>query len=765
MRVALSIFKYFPYGGIQRDMLKVARECLRRGHEVKIFTLRWEGPAEPDLDVEVLPIVGLNRHSQYDHFAVALHEAVAEDKFDLLVGFNKMPGLDVYYAGDSCYLEKSLTQRSALYRLLPRFRSFVAAERAVFSSDSATQILTLSSGEVPRYRHLYRTQPDRFHELPPGIERNRIAPADVAPYRAAVRTEHGLAEHDNVVLFLGSGFIKKGLDRALLALAALPAQMRMRTHMFVIGRDKADAFERLAMRLGVSGQVTFYAEGRDDIPRFLFAADALIHPAYDETAGMVIVEALLAGLPAVVTKNCGYASYLQKYQAGIVLENPFSQTALNEALLELLTSDDREYWRRNGIAAGEDEQLFRLVPTTVDLLERFAAEKRPRLVFALFRYFPYGGLQRDFMRIAMACRQAGYEIVVYCLTWQGNVPEGFRVIRVPAESMRNHVKYQRFAELVAAEAAWHHPAAVIGFNKIPGLDLYYAADSCFEQKAQEMRTPLYRLFGRYRVMSRFEKAVFDQHSATRIMLITEHQRALFQKYYQTQDERLTVVPPGISADRARPENWRKLRAGVRAEFELADDEFLMVLVGSGFITKGLDRALQALASLPDELASRTRLLVIGQDNPGQFQRLAVSLGVAERLIIDKGREDIPAILQGADLMIHPAYMESGGMVLIEAVIAGLPVIATSVCGFAHFINNADAGVVLTEPFEQPELDEQVALALGNDARRQQWSANGVKFGRARQDLYDMPKHALEFIEAFLAERGVRVPVESTGEQG
>ena len=73
MRVALSIFKYFPYGGIQRDMLKVARECLRRGHEVKIFTLRWEGPAEPDLDVEMLPIVGLNRHSQYDHFAVAVH--------------------------------------------------------------------------------------------------------------------------------------------------------------------------------------------------------------------------------------------------------------------------------------------------------------------------------------------------------------------------------------------------------------------------------------------------------------------------------------------------------------------------------------------------------------------------------------------------------------------------------------------------------------------------------------------------------------------
>ena len=102
MRFAFCIFKYFPYGGIQRDLMKMLRECQARGHEVKVFTLRWEAPPLDDIEVEILPIVGLNRHSQYAHFADAVRVAVHAEDFDLVVGFNKMPGLDVYYAGDSC---------------------------------------------------------------------------------------------------------------------------------------------------------------------------------------------------------------------------------------------------------------------------------------------------------------------------------------------------------------------------------------------------------------------------------------------------------------------------------------------------------------------------------------------------------------------------------------------------------------------------------------------------------------------------------------
>ncbi len=728
-------------------MMKLLQECQRRGHSVKVFTLRWQGPIIDDVDFIELPIVGFNRHTQYDNFAEdVLHQVRAGD-FDLVVGFNKIAGLDVYYAGDSCYIEKAHSQRDAWYRLLPRFKSFYAAEKAVFGAAHDTEILMISNVEVPRYRHHYRTPENRFHALPPGIESDRIAPPNRTEIRCEMRAELGQSEDDLVLLFVGSGFKKKGLDRVLIAVASLPREIRDRVHLYVIGRDKAESFERMAMRLGISKQITFFAEGRDDVPRFLFAADALLHPAYDETAGMVIIESMLAGLPALITKNCGYARYMIEHDTGIVLTNP-TQDELNSELIRLLTSDEREAWSLRGMAAKEDPALFSLVPEAIDYLETFSKKRKPLLVFSLFRYFDYGGLQRDFLKIALACQAAGYEIYVYCLAWIGEVPEGFRVETVSVQGVVNHVRYQQFGEYVAEAARWRRPVAHIGFNKIPGLDIYYAADSCFEHKAQAMRTALYRRTKRYKQMAEYERAVFNKESDTEILLITDTQQEQFQQYYDTQERRFHLLPPGVSRDRARGPDARIQRQRVRTELGLADDDYLLLLVGSGFITKGLDRALLAFASLPQAIRDCSRFLVIGQDNPQAFLRQARKLGIEEQLTVQKGRTDIPDVLQAADLMVHPAYMESGGLVLIEAIIAGLPVIATSVCGFAHYVEEASAGVVIDEPFEQANLNTAVSETLLDGALRASWSSNGVAFGQANDQLFDMSSNAVAIISEY-----------------
>ena len=752
MRLAVCIFKYFPYGGIQRDMMKIVDECQRRGHEIQVFTLRWEAPRPDNLAVHVLPIVGFNRHAQYERFAEDVRQWVSKERFDLVLGFNKMPGLDVYYAGDSCYLEKALTQRGALYRHLPRFKSFCRAESAVFGRTAKTQILMLSDLEMPAYRQHYQTPAERFNFLPPGIEKDRIAPPDQASVRRAFRAELGRSEDELMVVFIGSGFIKKGLDRALRAVAALPATVRERTHLYVIGKDHSEAFVRMSARLGLERQVTFFAQGRDDVPRFLFAADALVHPAYDETAGMVIIEAMLAGLPSVVTHNCGYAKYVSAHDAGIVLSAPFEQHALDAALVDILTSDRRSVWRANALAAKADSTLFALVPKAVDVLERVAASAAPLLVFVLFRYFPFGGLQRDFMRVAKAAQRRGYAILVYATEWVGEIPQGFKVILVAAAGIMNHRRMMHFARYIGDDVQWRQPAAVIGFNRMPGLDIYYAADVCFEHKARYFRGPFYRRTERYKVMSEFENAVFGASSKTHILLITDTQREQYQRHYQTPDHRLTLLPPGVNRDRMRPSNWQRLRASVRAEFALGSDDLLLLLVGSGFVTKGLDRALRMLSQLPGDLAHRTHFLVIGQDKPGRFLRQAKQLGVADRVRIVAGRNDIPAVLQAADLMVHPAYMESGGLVLIEALIAGLPVIASGACGFSHYIDQAGAGAVIEEPFDHALFTQTVVAALGDSALLERWSQRGVSFGVAHPQLYAMPAQAMAVIDEMVARR-------------
>ena len=375
MHIAFSIFKYFPYGGIQRDLFKICRECRARGMRVRIYTIRWLAEPPDGMEICVVPAKAFSRHSLYERFSDLVREDLARRPVDLLVGMNKMPGLDVYYAGDSCYQDKARTQRGFLYRLLPRYRSFVRAERAVFAADSGTEILTIADAQAPVFQRCYGTPPDRFHPLPPGIERDRAAPADRQAVRARKRAELGLADSNKLLLFVGSGFIKKGLSRVLRALRSLPGELRACTWLYVLGDDNAAGFARMARRLGVAKRVRFLG-GRDDVPEFLLAGDGLVLPALDETAGMVILEAMIAGLPALVTRNCGYSTYLEEAGAGLLTGVPFRQEEFDRQMLELLTSPERERWSRNGMAVAANEEIYRMVPTAVDLFERFARARK-----------------------------------------------------------------------------------------------------------------------------------------------------------------------------------------------------------------------------------------------------------------------------------------------------------------------------------------------------------------------------------------------------
>ncbi len=385
MILGFSIFKYFPFGGVQRDLMKLVRGCLDAGHEVRIYVIRWQGAIPDGVDVRKAPVKAWTNHRLYERFADWVAIDVLRDPVDLLVGMNKMPGIDVYYAADSCFADKALNQRGMLYRLTPRYRSFRAAEHAVFAPEADTRILTISDLHTPSFRRYYGTPPERFHRLPPGIERDRRAPSDAGERlrrRQIKRTELGLAEETSLLLFIGSGFIKKGLDRVLRALKSLPPAAYGRTRLMVVGKDNADPFRRLAIRLGVAELVQFFPEGRDDVPDLLLAGDALVLPAYDEAAGMVILEAMIAGLPVLTTENCGYAHFVSSSGAGIVTPMPFQQSRFEQDLLQILDTDKAMQWSQAGLALGANESIYQMVPVAVQLFEKFARHRQRRAASA-----------------------------------------------------------------------------------------------------------------------------------------------------------------------------------------------------------------------------------------------------------------------------------------------------------------------------------------------------------------------------------------------
>jgi len=366
------------------------------------------------------------------------------------------------------------------------------------------------------------------------------------------------------------------------------------------------------------------------------------------------------------------------------------------------------------------------------------------LAFCLYKYFPHGGQQRDMLRIALACQRRGYPIAVYTTAWEGDVPTGFKLHLHRPGGLTNHGRMRRFHRWLAGELDRRNVACIVGFNKMPGLDVYYAADGCLKAQALQERGCFYRWSPRYRQYQAFEEAVFGNESCTQILMLSRIQQSLYTQYYGTLEHRIHFLLPNVARDRVAGPDAPQVRHAFREEFGLQETDRLLLQVGSGFRTKGLDRSLRALASLPENLLARTRFYVVGDDDKARYVRLSRQLGIANRVTFLGPRNDVPRILLGADLLIHPAYHENTGTVLVEALVSGLPAIASAVCGYAHYIEDAQAGWVIPEPFDQHVFNRLVRDALDNK-RLPEFGRRGLEFAQT-EDLHGMVDAAVQTIE-------------------
>lgn len=365
------------------------------------------------------------------------------------------------------------------------------------------------------------------------------------------------------------------------------------------------------------------------------------------------------------------------------------------------------------------------------------------VIFSIFRYFPHGGLQRNMMCFAAELTQRGYRVIIYCGKWEAPLPDNIEVRQLIISAWSNHGRAKKFAERLISELQNEQYLIHVAFNRLAGADLYFSIDKPFIASAQKWNF-WKRLSPCYHVFKELEADVFGSKSKTVIMGITRRQLAEYRCYYHTPESRMILLPPGISPECRRPEIPEPIRRNKRLELGVAEDEILLLEVGSGFLTKGVDRAIAAFASLPLEIRERTRLFIAGRGNSGQFRQLAIRFGIANRVHFLGGRDDIPQLLLAADLLIHPARNEVGGTALLEALAAGTPVIVSGNCGFADYVAKS-GGIVLRKPFHQVELNKQLWLALSSPERLAELQREATAYG-PHADFYRRTQVVAEIIE-------------------
>ena len=104
----------------------------------------------------------------------------------------------------------------------------------------------------------------------------------------------------------------------------------------------------------------------------------------------------------------------------------------------------------------------------------------------------------------------------------------------------------------------------------------------------------------------------------------------------------------------------------------------------------------------------------------------------------------------SDLLVHPARSEAGGVVLLEAIVSGLPIVATGVCGYAHHVKAARAGLLLPEPFSQDDLNRAI-MRYFDGVFRADCRESALLYARLT-DLYSMHSAGARLIEQYIAEK-------------
>ena len=381
MKIAFCLFKYSPYSGLSLDFLRILEECQKRGHDPYVFVSEWRGERPEGVQFMVLkpPKISLkfSNHAQNEQFHNKLQAELKKQAFDVVVGFNKMPGLDLYYGADSCYVGDKVPQYPAIYKMTRRYKGRYSFEQAVFGVKSQTLILSLSEQQKSEYQEHYFTPNKRFHLLPPTLDASFSPITDRVTQKEKLRAELGLPINNLLLMFIGSGFRTKGLARAITALAGLPIDLQQRSSLIVVGHDDDEKqYRKQADRASVSQQVLFLGgRSRQEIPKLLAAGDLMVHPAHNENTGTVLLEAIAAGLPVLATDVCGYADHIKAAEAGTVLDSPFDQEALNSQLASMLTSPYQEQWSANGQRYGTNPTLYKMPARAVDAIETYERRK------------------------------------------------------------------------------------------------------------------------------------------------------------------------------------------------------------------------------------------------------------------------------------------------------------------------------------------------------------------------------------------------------
>lgn len=371
-----------------------------------------------------------------------------------------------------------------------------------------------------------------------------------------------------------------------------------------------------------------------------------------------------------------------------------------------------------------------------------------------------GGMNVYVRDLTRQLGQMGIHVDVFTRSQDDHVPHvlhelgyGNRVVHVPAgpehpipkQELVNYIP--KFVEGIKAFACekgihynvihshyWMSGIAAASLSDVwNGAPIVHMFHTLGEMKNRIARSDAERE-GPYRILG--EKQVLAR--ANRIVVATLAELTQLRFLYKADDKRMVVIPPGVDVSHFYPipSDEAKMFIGLKP------DDRMILFVGRIEPLKGVDTLIQAMSHLQmrESDGKPMHLAIIGGD-PGaspeemntemaRLKKLCADLGLDQSVVFLGMRDQakLPYYYSAAEVVVMPSHYESFGMVALEAMACGTPVIASEVGGLAYLMRDGETG--FTIPDQEPEaLGEKISLLLSDRDLRTTMSRRAVEYAQ------------------------------------
>ncbi len=339
MKIALAHKRLDLKGGTERDLYRTAEGLKNLGHEVHLFCGEYAVAAPPDTFTHSVPVLPLGRTAQLWSFATCASRFIRRHSCDIVMGFGRLLEQDIIRCGGGSHRgfldrfgrdgggSRRLWQKVSVYH-----QSVLAIEKRQFQRGRFKKILAVSEEVKRDLMEHYALSDDRIEVIYNGVDTLRFHPSRRREARSVIRERWKIPMEAPLVLFVGSGFRRKGLDRMLRAWNTPDCAP---FYLLVVGDDARIGYYK-AWAESVAPRRIVFTGPQKDIENYYGAADVVALPSLQEAFGNVVLEGLASGLPILLSRAVGAAELLKGSLAEGILDRAEDEREFGGKIIRLL---------------------------------------------------------------------------------------------------------------------------------------------------------------------------------------------------------------------------------------------------------------------------------------------------------------------------------------------------------------------------------------------------------------------------------------------